>query len=264
MKKMTKLLDESELAERGVHRVSLNGLVETHVEAARRVNIGDRKTGVCVVLSSLECDAHGGECGECVLVVVFFGWSVEIVRTCIEECVAGIIATQVSMKVAAQDDDGQPHSNDLLDNEDFPFAAIVARCRDTLRMYVEDPDELELYDAFTLHYDERQSNTTFNRHRDPSHVTVNVCLNADCEGSEIEFFGSEKLIGSSTTSADETPDLTARFYVTMRSGTALIHYGRHLHQTRPLTRGTRSQAVLYYSRKGIVADNEGMYLGYED
>lgn len=159
------------------------------------------------------------------------------------------VARVVSPLLAAQDDMGQPHSNDLLEEVDFPFESILACAHDTLKHYC-DPSDLELYDAFSLHYDERQQNTTFNQHRDPSFVTINICLHADCEGSNVEFFG--------------TPDASTndRFAVEMRVGHALVHYGRHLHQTTPLLRGSRSQAVTYWTRKGIVADNDATYMAY--
>ena len=160
------------------------------------------------------------------------------------------VARQVSPLLAAQDEGDAPHANDLLEEPGFPFAEIVAAARSTLREYVDDPEDLELYDAFSLYYDEKQVDTTFNQHRDPSHVTVNVCLHSDCEGSNVEFFGT----------ADAPSDES--FAVTMREGHAVVHYGRHLHQTTPLRRGTRAQAVLYYKRRGVVGDNDATYHSY--
>ena len=162
-------------------------------------------------------------------------------------------ARAVSPLLAAQDDDDSaPHANDLLEEPGFPVAAIVAAAAETLAHYVADPTEaLELYDAFTLYYDERQADTTFNAHRDPSHVTVNLCLHSACEGSAVRFFGTADAPGDS-------------FLVDMVPGVAAVHFGRHLHQTTPLVAGSRAQAVLYFKRRGVVGDDDATYGGYVD
>lgn len=163
------------------------------------------------------------------------------------------VARVVSPLLAAQDDgDGAPHANDLLEEPGFPFAAIFAAARSAVARF-HDPAALELYDGFTLHYDAAQHDTTFNRHRDPSYVTVNLCLHSDCAGSDVEFFGE---------GADDADAGGRRFRAAARVGHALVHYGRHLHQTTPLVSGSRSQAVLYYTRKGVVGDNEATYGAY--
>lgn len=165
------------------------------------------------------------------------------------------VARTVSPLLAAQDDGGQPHANDLLEEPGFPLQRIFTAAAPAVAAFV-DPASLELYDAFSLHYDAGQVDTTFNRHRDPSHVTVNLCLASDCVGSRVEFFGAPDGGGGD--------DGTARFTADARPGWALVHYGRHLHQTTPLLAGSRSQAVLYYTRKGVVGDNDATYGAYVD
>ena len=159
-------------------------------------------------------------------------------------------AQTVSPLLAAQDDAGQPHANDLLEMG-FPSGAVLERCHAAVTAFC-DPATLELYDAFSLHYDAGQADTTFNRHRDPSFVTINVCLRAECvTGSRVEFFGAWDGDGSG-------PRLAAE----QRAGTALVHRGRHLHQTTPLQAGVRSQAVLYWTRRGVVGDDDATYLSF--
>ena len=64
-------------------------------------------------------------------------------------------AETVSPLLAAQDDDGQPHANDLLELN-FPAGEVLKRCSDAVAPFC-DPSQLELYDAFSLHYDSRQT-----------------------------------------------------------------------------------------------------------
>ena len=161
-------------------------------------------------------------------------------------------AETVSPLLAAQDDEGQPHANDLLELN-FPAGEVLTRCRDAVAPFC-DPSQLELYDAFSLHYDSRQTDTTFNQHRDPSFVTINVCLRSEqVEGSRVEFFGTWDGDGAG-------PRLRAE----QRAGFALVHRGRHLHQTTPLVKGIRSQAVLYWTRRGVVGDDDATYLGFAE
>ena len=161
-------------------------------------------------------------------------------------------AETVSPLLAAQDDDGRPHANDLLELN-FPSTEVLKRCSDAVAPFC-DPSQLELYDAFSLHYDARQTDTTFNQHRDPSFVTINVCLRSEqVEGSRVEFFGTWDGDGAG-------PRLRAE----QRAGFALVHRGRHLHQTTPLVAGVRSQAVLYWTRRGVVGDDDATYLGFAE
>jgi len=160
-------------------------------------------------------------------------------------------AENVSPLLAAQDDDGQPHANDLLELN-FPSTEVLKRCSEAVTPFC-DPSQLELYDAFSLHYDAKQTNTTFNQHRDPSYITINVCLRSDgVEGSRVEFFGSWDGDGGSRLRAEQ------------QAGFALVHRGRHLHQTTPLVKGVRSQAVLYWTRRGVVGDDDATYLGFAE
>ncbi|KAJ1462008.1 hypothetical protein M885DRAFT_494230 [Pelagophyceae sp. CCMP2097] len=136
---------------------------------------------------------------------------------------------------------GVLQANDLLDApEPFPFEALLAFLEGALAKYIDAPlAALKVYDAFTLHYDKAQAETTFNQHRDPSFVTVNICLERQpgTTGSQIEFWGAPHLEDATDNSR------------------------RHLHQTRPLQQGGRSQAVIYLTRKDRETDNDGMYFG---
>ena len=58
-------------------------------------------------------------------------------------------AETVSPLLAAQDDDGQPHANDLLELN-YPAGEVLKRCSEAVAPFC-DPSQLELYDAFSLH-----------------------------------------------------------------------------------------------------------------
>ena len=79
-----------------------------------------------------------------------------------------------------------------------------------------------------------------------------MCLRSEqVEGSRVEFFGTWDGDGAG-------PRLRAE----QRAGFALVHRGRHMHQTTPLVAGVRSQAVLYWTRRGVVGDDDATYLRF--
>ena len=58
---------------------------------------------------------------------------------------------------------------------------------------------LQLDDAFCVHYNMNQADTTGAKHMDPSDITINMCLEKDSntKGSYVMFHGTRKLNESS-------------------------------------------------------------------
>ena len=146
--------------------------------------------------------------------------------------------------------------------------------------------ELRLDDAFCVHYNMDQDDTTGAKHMDPSDITINMCLykSEDAKGSYVLFHGTKSLenldssspnmcaenhaVGkTSITAPIETKDESAavantkrnhaafpvleseqrnQFLVPQRPGYATIHYGDHPHETTPLFQGSRTNIILTY------------------
>jgi len=114
---------------------------------------------------------------------------------------------------------------------------------------------LRLDDAFCIHYNTEQDDTTCAKHMDPSDITVNMCLEKsdDVTGSEVKFYGTQSL--QHIKKADENLNKGAgqgedfSFLVNQEQGYATIHYGCHPHETIPLKRGRRTNIVLTYCYK---------------
>lgn len=137
-------------------------------------------------------------------------------------------------------------------------------------------EELQLDDAFCVHYNMDQDDTTGKKHTDPSDITINLCLqkSKDAEGSYVLFYGTkrlENLAAANDNSADAAgvedfgsksaktplhhPNLVAnedtavgddRFLVVQEPGYATIHFGDHPHETTALRQGSRTNVVLTY------------------
>lgn len=110
-------------------------------------------------------------------------------------------------------------------------------------------EELRLDDAFCIHYNTCQHDTTGKKHMDPSDITVNFCLKRsdDLLGSHVLFFGQRQLAGvQSEESSSVDCSHNFKYLVAQEAGFATVHYGDHWHQTMELTRGHRTNIVLTY------------------
>jgi hypothetical protein len=125
--------------------------------------------------------------------------------------------------------------------------------------------ELRLDDAFCVHYNMDQDDTSGAKHMDPSDITINICLHKskDARGSFVLFHGTKHLEQMHPNDDDESTDIKAlipipavptilpagkedRFLVPQREGYATIHFGDHPHETTPLRRGSRTNIILTY------------------
>lgn len=132
-------------------------------------------------------------------------------------------------------------------------------------------EELQLDDAFCVHYNMDQDDTTGKKHMDPSDITVNMCLHKskDAKGSYVLFHGTKQLQNVDHESAKGTGDEDLsnrkapiqthdddsrgaggaeddRFLVSQEPGYATIHFGDHPHETTSLRNGSRTNVILTY------------------
>jgi hypothetical protein len=143
-------------------------------------------------------------------------------------------------------------------------------------------EELQLDDAFCVHYNMDQEDTTGKKHIDPSDITINMCLQKsdETEGSYVLFYGTKKLLNvvddveenneeekeeevqNNDDDDDDDDDVVNdddndndkkkrinednRFYVSQKPGYATIHFGDHTHETTALHHGSRTNIILTY------------------
>ena len=142
----------------------------------------------------------------------------------------------------------------ILEEPDFPFDAILRNfsIKNALIKYFNiknlTEDEIKLDDAFCIHYNMNQADTTGAKHIDPSDITINLCLDKsdDCRGSNVLFYGTKVLYGvddSDNVSLHPPPE---KFLVNQEIGYATIHWGDHPHETTMLEAGYRTNIVLTY------------------
>lgn len=151
----------------------------------------------------------------------------------------------------------------IMDEPDFPFDCLLRADSEIgnaiLRHFpLERLSEIRLDDAFCVHYNMDQNDTTGKKHTDPSDITVNICLQKsdDTKGSHVLFYGTRKLLNvndhvqdSSDPSDDDSQKLgtpSGRFLVRQEPGYATIHYGDHSHETTVLLQGSRTNVVATY------------------
>lgn len=175
--------------------------------------------------------------------------------------------SQVTPEIMLGQGDGEySFYRNIMEEPDFPFDTILdiglsEIGRAILKYFpITSTNELLLDDAFCVHYNTDQEDTTGAKHMDPSDITVNLCLEKtdDTIGSHVLFYGTKQLqntgIQPHTTQYKQhqqqqqvgVPD---RFYVVQEPGTATIHFGDHPHETIALTRGKRTNVVLTYCYK---------------
>jgi len=145
----------------------------------------------------------------------------------------------------AQEDGEYAFYRNILDEPDFPFDAVLDSeiGKAIFRHFgVTSFTEIRLDDAFCIHYNTTQQDTSGAKHMDPSDITVNMCLESSgVTGSEVKFYGTPQLENTLQGSTD-----IKSFLVKQEAGFATIHWGRHPHSTMPLTTGRRTNIVLTY------------------
>ena len=114
--------------------------------------------------------------------------------------------------------------------------------------------EFQIDDAFCIHYDMSQQDTTCSKHTDPSDVTLNMCFHCseDIRGSEVLFFNTYPLARNKNMESSDQNDSMETiniFAVKPQPGYATLHWGYHSHQTLPLLRGERTNIVVTFCYK---------------
>ncbi|KAL7567735.1 hypothetical protein ACA910_012068 [Epithemia clementina (nom. ined.)] len=142
-------------------------------------------------------------------------------------------------------------------------------------------DVIRLDDAFCVHYNMTQDDTSGAKHTDPSDITINMCLytSPDMQGSQVQFYGTESLFQHNVVPHPATTNSTSTanrsrgqpfqkedehdetnhnhnhstavghpttFYVRQKQGYATLHWGHHPHETKPLLAGARTNVILTY------------------
>jgi hypothetical protein len=159
----------------------------------------------------------------------------------------------VSPAIMAVEGDGEyAFYRNILDEPDFPFDAILRNdnISNAMIKYFNiqklTENEIKLDDAFCIHYNMSQIDTSGGKHIDPSDITINLCLDKsnDCQGSQVLFYGTKQLHGISN--ADNTTPPPKTFLVNQDMGYATMHWGDHPHETLALMAGYRTNIILTY------------------
>ena len=163
------------------------------------------------------------------------------------------IATELSKvtpMIMAEADSAYAFYKNILDDPDFPFDAILKSeiGKSIVRHFgIEKLNEIRLDDAFCVHYNMSQDDTSGAKHTDPSDITVNMCLekSEDVQGSQVLFYGTQRL-GGVENFAEKAASDDFKFLVEQIPGYATIHWGHHPHETVRLMKGRRTNIVLTY------------------
>ena len=112
-------------------------------------------------------------------------------------------------------------------------------------------DSLDSHSAFTVAYGQHQDRK-LGRHVDNSEITVNLCLEGDFKGGELEFQGvrCQKHIDTKTFWKTE------HFKYIHKAGLAVIHVGNHYHAAFPIVNGSRSGLILHCRSTKFREENE--------
>jgi hypothetical protein len=157
----------------------------------------------------------------------------------------------VSPAIMTAEGDGEyAFYRNILDEPEFPFDVILrnAAISDAIVKYFNiqklNEGEIKLDDAFCIHYNMNQIDTSGAKHIDPSDITINICVDKsdDCQGSQVLFYGTKPLFGVTNTE-NKYP---SKFLVNQEMGYATIHWGDHPHETLPLKSGYRTNIILTY------------------
>lgn len=153
--------------------------------------------------------------------------------------------------MTAEGDGEYAFYRNILEEPDFPFDSILrnASIKTALTQYfnIQNLTEIKLDDAFCIHYNMSQKDTSGAKHIDPSDITINLCLDKsdDCRGSQVLFYGTKTLhdIDDSFTRMSGPPE---KFLVNQEMGFATMHWGDHPHETTTLEAGYRTNIILTY------------------
>jgi hypothetical protein len=158
--------------------------------------------------------------------------------------------------VVAEGDGEYAFYRNILEEPDFPFEALLHRTAigSTILEYfgIQNLSEIRLDDAFCVHYNMEQNDTSGAKHVDPSDITVNLCIDKsdDCQGSQVLFYGTKPLhvFGQhiETDRSTSTTKSPSKFLVNQEMGYATVHWGEHPHETTVLQAGFRTNIVLTY------------------
>ena len=154
------------------------------------------------------------------------------------------------LNISGEGDGEYAFYRNILEETHFPFDAILEEGSEIgnaiLRHFdvVNLRDDIRLDDAFCVHYNMNQDDTSGAKHTDPSDITVNLCLEKadDTGGSHVLFYGRRNLNGA----RPFTRNAPERFLVSQEPGFATIHWGDHPHETMPLLKGMRTNLVFTY------------------
>lgn len=165
--------------------------------------------------------------------------------------------SQVTPMIMAGEGDGEyAFYRNILDEPDFPFESILNDTsligqRIQKHFPIQSLDEIRLDDAFCVHYNMDQYDTSGAKHMDPSDVTINMCLEKsdDTEGSHVLFYGTKKLENVPDSSRNTHNEHQELFLVLQEPGYATIHFGDHPHETISLRKGKRTNIIMTYCYK---------------
>lgn len=172
-----------------------------------------------------------------------------------QRCAAALSVVTPAI-VSAEGDGEYAFYRNILEEPDFPFEALLHRTAIGAMILeyfdVKNLDEIRLDDAFCVHYNMTQSDTSGAKHVDPSDITVNLCIDKsdDCQGSQVLFHGVKPLHTLGHDEAEDRISLVTKapckFLVNQEMGYATIHWGEHPHETTVLLAGYRTNIVLTY------------------
>jgi hypothetical protein len=97
--------------------------------------------------------------------------------------------------------------------------------------------------AFLTSYGE-DANRDLSLHVDASHLTLNICLESDAQGTDLVFTGAR-----CRQHVDEAPDVNPTS-VQFGPGDALLHLGNQRHLVTDLTFGRRHNLIIWYRLDG--------------
>jgi len=124
----------------------------------------------------------------------------------------------------------------------FPWVKILQKCEPFLDLlWGIPPGTLKLHGGFVINYSSYM-NKSLQLHTDDSDITINLCLQTDCEGTQVRFHGhrSTKIY---------KPDYWAgEVDITPQKLWALVHEGQHQHETLPVQSGERWNVVLWFKK----------------
>jgi hypothetical protein len=149
--------------------------------------------------------------------------------------------------VFGQGDGEHAFYRNIMDEPNFPFKDILESTQ--LLHVLKDRfgvgmDDLRLDDAFCVHYNDGQDDTTGAMHTDPSDITINMCLEKikDTIGSHVVFYGAKELVG--VESNLNNFQLDEKCVVEQLQGYMTIHWGNHPHETTALEAGRRTNIII--------------------